>query len=168
MLLITIIGGIIVGTFNEQWKQAREVYADVGYRLSAKSTLFPDDYLDVSIEVNNEGNLDASPTLIVTVENATITKAYIPQIADSEAKEHYENNGTQAKITYFKASKNTETFMVFGGVYVVPNDGTQSFGVFLRVDIPRDILHPNSHTTPYVPFKLIYIKTTEGFYRTEN
>lgn len=165
----SLLVAIIAGIFIYQWGQAQEVYADIGYRLSASPTFFPgpQSYLNVSIEINNKGNLDAQPTLIVTVKNATITKVYIPKVADSEAKNYYKNNGTQAEITYFKAPKNTETFMVFGGICVVPNDGTQSFGVFLCVNIPSNVLHPKSCTTPYVPFKLIYIKTAEGFYRTE-
>jgi len=114
---LSLIGGLIYYGFTER--------AIIEYWLEAPDTfsIQPNPYLEVKLKFGNKGNTDASVTLRITVENATI-------LNDTIKFPHQLISNSIAEF-YYAAVKNREGEQI---VHIIPKNDTTTFRILYTVE----------------------------------
>jgi len=150
-IVTAVIGTSITLLITSAWKD----YAKVGYQLSSSKWAYSGESLEVDLRLNNEGNLDVVPVSTITVVNATIQRVSIPNVAEYQLSRYCSYDNLCATITNLTITSDWG-LATWESIYVIPNEGATSFGVYSQVTLPFDLLHPNSKVIRIIPYELVY------------
>jgi len=145
LLIITLI-------ITSAWEE----YAIVGYNLSSPDWAFSNEQLKVNFNIKNSGKVDVVPEIIVTVENATIEKIEIPNVAEYQLSSFCSYDNSCAKFTNLKLSSDWDQLGVWSSIYILPKEGVASFKINATVNLPYDFFHPKNEVTRILPWEFIY------------
>lgn len=164
--LAVTVAGIVIATIillfvNAAWND----YADVEYQLQGPGGFFAtgNNFLDISLMEGNSGNIGVVPTTEISVVNATITGALIPNVAQFELYDYCQYNGTVATIFNLTAVKGS-SLSNWATIFITPNKGVRSFTVSASVTLPTDLLHFKSTSMRDLPTELDYNQTNTNQY----
>ena len=159
---IIILAGVGMNFINA----IGEDYADVKYQLFASEVLNKGETLQVNLKLTNEGNLDIVPTSTIFVENATIEKVEIKGVRDYQLSDFCTQTSNKADITNLMIEAGKE-YSDFATIYVAPNEGVTSFGVYSEVNVPENLVNPNN-VMGVLPTEFVYGLTGQDEYKLLN
>jgi hypothetical protein len=158
---ISVISLIATLIITSAWSE----YADIGYTLSAASWAYSYEPLKVDLKLRNRGQISAVPTSTVYVVNATIQRVSIPNVAEYQLSKFCWNNATHVIIGNLTISTEWQTANLWASVFVIPDEGASSFGVYSTVIVPYDFLHPNNNVMRLLPVELVYNETSTSIFQ---
>lgn len=158
---IIVIAAVIVLFVNAAWFD----YAELNFRLQGPSSFYAsgNNYLDIILYQGNSGNIGVVPTTQISVTNATITGASIPNIAQYELSSYCQYNDTVATITNLTAGRGS-SLSNWATIHITPNKEVSSFSVSAFVTLPTDYLHHKSTIVRNPPTELFYNQTSATSY----
>lgn len=157
LIAIPIVLLIVTLIITSAWEE----YADVGYNLSAVNWVFPSETLKVDFNIKNSGKVDVVPEITVTVENATIEKVDIPNVAEYQLSNFCYYDNSSARFTNLKLSTDWDQLGVWSSIYIIPKEDVTSFKINASVNLPYDFFHPKNTVTRILPWEFIY-KSSDG------
>jgi hypothetical protein len=128
----------------------------IDYKLESSDTLNLnyESFIQVNLMIRNRGGIDATVTLTLTVQNATIQTIQGTNI-------EYHENKTRIRILLESDMENWATGETLN---VVPNNGTQTFSLYYEVTKEFDWLSLFYRLNPIIPTTLAFNQTQPNVY----
>lgn len=158
-----VVVAIIVFFITAFFTTTLQDNAIVGYKIGAADWVFPDEQLKVDFYIKNSGNVNVIPQITIYVENATIEKVEIPDMAQYQLSNFCTYDDTCANFDNLTLPAHYDNLGLWASVYIVPNEGAVSFTVNSTVNIPFDLFHLRPDVGRIPPSEFIYEFPANGY-----